>query len=356
MSVRTVGSPQADTPHGRAVPRASRRTLLTRTGGLLLGVAVLALLCLVSISVGAKSIPLTEVWSHLFSPVGSYDSDIVHTVRVPRTATGVVVGAALGLAGALMQALTRNPLADPGILGVNAGAFAGVVLSISMLGIDSPLGYIWFAFAGAAGTTVVVYVLGTLGRGGATPVRLALAGTAVGAALTALTSTIIVMDAFTFDRVRMWNLGSLAVENASVLFAVLPFIVVGCVLALALGPSLNAIALGEDLGRALGAHVGRTRALTAVAVTLLCGAATAVAGPIGFVGLMVPHAVRAVTGPDQRWVLPYSMVFAGVLLIASDIIGRVVARPGELEVGIVTAVLGGPALVLLVRRRKLAQL
>lgn len=347
---------QSDTAATADQPSLLLRRTRSRLTGLLLCIGLVAFLVLLSISVGAKPIPLDDVWTYLFAPTGAYDSDVVHSVRVPRTVAGVLVGAALGLAGALMQALTRNPLADPGVLGVNAGAFAGVVLAIGVFGVTAPSGYVWFALLGAAGTSVLVYVLGSGGRSQATPVRLALAGTAVGAALTAATSVVIVTDVQAFDQVRLWNLGSLAVQNTTTLWWILPFVVVGCVLGLLLGPSLNAVALGEDLGKALGARIGRTRVLTAVAVTLLCGAATALAGPIGFVGLMVPHAVRALIGPDQRWVLPYSTVAAVMLLLVSDIAGRLVAWPGEVEVGIVTAVVGGPVLVLLVRRRKLAQL
>jgi iron complex transport system permease protein len=281
---------------------------------------------------------------------------VVRELRVPRTILGIAVGAALGLAGALMQALTRNPLADPGILGVNAGAAAAVVFAIGVLGLTSLQAYVWFAFVGAAVTAVVVYALGAMGRAGATPVRLALAGTAVSAAFSAFTSAVVLLDTTTFDAFRFWSVGALADRGTYVLKSVSPFLIVGVLLALALSRSLNAIALGDDTGRALGAHIGRTRALGALAVTLLCGAATAAVGPIGFVGLTVPHIARAITGPDQRWVLPYSLVLAPILLLSSDIIGRVVMKPGELQVGIVTAFVGAPAFIALVRRRRIAAL
>jgi iron complex transport system permease protein len=195
-----------------------------------------------------------------------------------------------------------------------------------------------------------------MGRAGATPVRLALAGTAVSAAFAAFTSAVVLLDTTTFDQFRFWSVGALADRGTYVLKSVSPFLIVGILLTLALARSLNAIALGDDTGRALGAHIGRTRALGALAVTLLCGAATAAVGPIGFVGLTVPHVARAITGPDQRWVLPYSLVLAPILLLGSDIIGRVVMRPGELEVGIVTAFVGAPAFIALVRRRRIAAL
>ena len=266
------------------------------------------------------------------------------------------MGIALGLSGALMQALTRNPLADPGLLGVNAGAAAAMVTAVGVLGVTSRLQLVWAALLGAAVVSVVVYVLGATGRGGATPVRLALAGTAVSAALYAVTSAQVLLDTATFDRFRFWQVGSLAGQDAGVLRQLLPFFAVGTVLALAQARALDALALGDDSGRALGAAVARTRVLTALAVTLLCGAATATAGPIAFVGLAVPHVVRAATGPDQRWVLPLSCLVAPALLLLGDVVGRVVVRPGELQVGIVTALLGAPVLVALVRGRRVARL
>ncbi len=269
---------------------------------------------------------------------------------------GVVVGAALGLAGALMQALTRNPLADPGLLGVNAGASAAVVTAIGFFGVTSLTGYVWFAFVGAAVISLAVYLLGATGRSGATPVRLALAGTAIGAALTAYISAITLTNTEVFDRFRFWAVGSLAGREADVVNQVLPFLVAGLLVGLALARPLNALALGEDTGKALGAHIGRTRILGALAITLLCGAATAAVGPIGFIGLTIPHVARAITGPDQRWVLPYSVVLAPILLLGSDIIGRIVVPPSELEVGIVTAAVGAPFFIYLVRRRRIAQL
>jgi len=249
-----------------------------------------------------------------------------------------------------------RPLADPGILGVNAGASLFVVVAIYTFGIGSLLGYVWFAFAGAAITSVVVYSLGSLGREGATPVKLALAGAAITAFLGSITTAILLIDVATLDQFRFWAVGSLSGRDGSIAAQLAPFIAVGTVMALASGRVLNAMALGDDVARSLGQRVGLARLVAAASVVLLVGAATAAAGPIGFVGLTVPHAARAVTGPDYRWVLAYSAVFAPILLLGSDIIGRVVARPAELQVGIVTALVGSPFFVALVRRRKLAEL
>jgi iron complex transport system permease protein len=286
----------------------------------------------------------------------SDDGIVVRTLRLPRTLIGLSVGAALGLAGALMQALTRNPLADPGILGVNAGASAAVVTGIAVFGITSPSGYVWFALVGAGIASVVVYVLGSRGRSAATPVRLALAGAAITAALTAFVYGLVLLNRSAFDSYRFWAVGALAGRPMSVLLQTGPFLLAGALVALALARPLNALALGDDTGHALGANPARTRAFGVVAITLLCGGAVAAAGPIGFVGLTVPHVARAITGPDQRWVLPYSMLLAPILLLGSDVLGRIIARPGEIEVGIVTAFVGAPVFIWIARRARMAQL
>ena len=333
----------------------ARRTL-PRIAGLPLCAVILGAVVLCSIAVGAKSIPVGDVVAGLFGDDGSESAAIVRELRVPRTLVGLAVGVALGLAGALMQALTRNPLADPGILGVEAGAAAAIVIAIGLLGLTEPRAYIWFSFLGAAVASIVVYLLGSHGRAGATPVRLALAGTAVTFALTAFTNGVTLLDPEAFDEYRHWVVGSLAGRDMQILAEVGPFLLAGVLFALVLARPLNALALGDDQGRALGARVGRTRALGAVSITLMCGAATAVAGPIVFVGLTVPHMARAIVGPDQRWVLAYSALLAPILLLTADIIGRVVISPAELEVGIVTALIGAPVFIALVRRKRIAQL
>ena len=324
--------------------------------GLFVAVVALVVIAVFSVAVGSRYIPPGEVLSVLLNPDDSPASSIVHGLRVPRTALGIAAGMALGMAGAVMQALTRNPLADPGLLGVNAGAAVAVVIGIAVFGVGSALGYLPFAFAGAAIASVVVYLLGSAGRSGATPVRLALAGVAVTAALTAVIDAITLLDPATFDKYRFWAVGSLNGRGSEIFWQVLPFIVVGVVLALCLGPALNAMAMGDDVGRALGANVTRTRVLSGVVIMLLAGAATAAVGPISFVGLAVPHAARAITGPDNRWVLAYTAVLAPILLLGADIIGRLVVRPAELGVGIVTALIGAPVFIMMVRRRRVAQL
>ncbi|WP_228981995.1 iron ABC transporter permease [Streptomyces sp. DH12] len=319
-----------------------------------MSLGVLALVCVASIVVGAKPVPLGDVWHGLFQNSGTGHDVLIADVRLPRTGLGLLAGVALGLSGAVMQALTRNPLAEPGLMGVNAGAAAAVVTATSFLGATSFMGYVWFAFAGAAVVSVLVYVLG--GGRGATPVRLALAGTAATAALYGYVNAVQLLDSAALDRLRFWTVGSLAGADGATLKAVAPFIAAGVVLAALVARPLNAMEMGDDAARALGAHLNRTRLLAMVAVTLLCGGATAACGPIVFVGLMVPYLVRAITGPDVRWILPYAAVLSPVLLLGSDIVGRVVARPSELQVGIVTALVGGPVFIHLVRRKRMAQL
>ncbi|MCF3965256.1 FecCD family ABC transporter permease [Streptomyces fuscigenes] len=335
-----------------AEPPRGRRAV--RGAGLVAAVVLLAAVCVASVAVGAKSMPLGDVWHGLFASTGTRDDVIVSQVRVPRTVLGLLAGAALGLAGAVMQALTRNPLAEPGLLGVNAGAAAAVVSAISFLGVNTFTGYVWFAFVGAAVVSAAVYLLG--GSRSATPVRLALAGTAASAALYGYVNAVQLLNTAALDQIRFWTVGSLASADMSTIRKLWPFIAAGVVLSLLIARPLNAMEMGDDTARALGAHLTRTRILAMTAVTLLCGAATAACGPIVFVGLMVPHLVRSITGPDMRWILPYAAVLAPVLLVGSDVVGRVVARPSEVQVGIVTALIGGPVFIHLVRRRRMAKL
>nr|WP_306323291.1 MULTISPECIES: iron chelate uptake ABC transporter family permease subunit [unclassified Streptomyces] len=319
-----------------------------------IGLAALLATAALSLTVGTEHIPLDQVWHGLFAPSGSASDNIVRELRLPRTLIGIAAGAALGIAGGVMQTLTRNPLADPGLLGVNAGASAAVVTAIGVLGITSFSGYLWFALAGAAVAATLVNALG--GARSATPVRLALAGTAVNAALFGYVNGLQQWDLSSLDSMRHWSVGTLAKRDPELLVTVLPLLVVGALLAFSLARPLGALSLGEDHARALGTSIRRTRILSIVAITLLCGAATAVCGPIGFIGLMIPHAVRAFSGPDPRRLLPYCALFAPALLLLSDVVGRVVVAPSEIEVGIVTSFIGGLLFIHLVRQRKVAQL
>jgi iron complex transport system permease protein len=328
----------------------------TAAAGLVLATGVLVLAVLLSLAVGARQVPLRDVIDALLGHEGSSDAAVILDVRLPRTILGLLVGAALGLAGALMQALTRNPLADPGLLGVNAGASAAVVTAIGLLGITGRAGYVWFAFAGAAVASVAVYAVGSMGRGGATPVRLALAGTAVTAAFIAYVYAVTLTDPLLLQRYNLWSVGALSGRGFPEVRLALPFVALGALIAVTLARTLNALALGDDSARALGAHAGRARIAGAAAITLLAGASTAAAGPITFVGLTVPHVARAIAGTDQRWVIAYSVVLGAVLVLLADVLGRVLARPSEVQVGIVMAFVGVPIFIGVVRRGRIAGL
>jgi len=328
-------------------PARRRRRLLV---GLVVCLVVLLVVCVVSLMVGSHALAPSAVLDALRHRGDDEASLIVWDKRLPRTAVGVLAGLALGLAGTVMQGLTRNPLADPGLLGINAGAAVAVVVAISAFGVTSVAGYVPFAFVGAALAAVLVYGVAAVGREGATPTKLALAGAAVTAALTSVVTAVLLTSTPAMSQLRFWQVGALAGRGWDVVAQAVGPIVVGAALALTLGRALDGLAMGDDVARALGQRVGRVRVVAAVAVVLLCGTATAAAGPIAFVGLVVPHAARRFVGHDYRWLLAYSAVLAPAMLVACDVIGRVVAYPGELEVGIVTAVVGAPVFIAIVRR------
>lgn len=324
---------------------------------LLLGLGLLFLVCIASLLVGTRMLSpdlLLQIVNR--QEITSTEQIIMLEYRLPRTLLGLLCGAAFGVSGALIQAATRNPLADPGILGVNAGSAFFVTLAVGVLGWQSIDTYIWAAFAGAIFITLIVYMLGASGKGGATPIRLVLAGVALSAVLGGIGSAIALLNPQTFDVLRMWSIGSLAARDMHVVTKVAPFIIAGLLIALYAARPLNAVALGDDLARSLGADILRARILVVIAVTLLAGAGTAACGPIGFVGLMVPHMVRWFTGPDQRFIIAFTLIFSPILLLSADIAGRLLLYPGELEAGIVTAFIGAPVLIALARRRKVSGL
>jgi iron complex transport system permease protein len=322
----------------------------------LCSLALLVVVVALSIAVGSKDIPLPTVLDALVHHPSTDDALVVLDLRVPRTMLGILAGVSLGVAGALIQALTRNPLADPGILGVNAGASFFVVIAVAVFGFTSIHQYLWFAFAGAILVAVAVYLVGSGGRGGASPIRLTLAGVGIGAVLAGIASGITLLNPEAFDAMRGWNAGSISGRPLDISATIAPFVIVGLVLALLVSRELNAIGLGEDVAASLGSNVALTRVLVVVSVTLLVGAATAAAGPVGFVGLMVPHVARWIVGPDQRWILALSITLAPTLLLTADIVGRIVMRPSELPVGIVTAFIGAPVLIWLARRSRASTL
>jgi iron complex transport system permease protein len=327
----------------------SRAVLLL---GLLVSGGLLLLAMSLSIALGAADIAPADVWAALFAfDETSTNHLIIRTLRVPRAAVAALVGAALAVAGAIMQGLTRNPLADPGILGINTGAALGVVAAVFLLNISSLTLYALFAFVGATLTAFAVYVIGSLGRGGPTPLKLTIAGAALTALLSSLTTGVLILNQRTLEEVRFWLAGSIAGRDLTLLLQVSPYLLIGLVLALALGRQITTISLGEDIAKGLGQRTGWVKALAAVSVVMLAGGSVAVAGPIGFIGLVIPHMVRFLVGVDYRWVLPYAALLGAIFLIVSDVAARLVLRPTELPVGVMTALIGGPFFVYLVRWR-----
>ena len=324
--------------------------------GLLAALVALTVVVVASIAVGTRFIEPSVVINALLGETRGEEAIIVHSLRIPRTVLGIVAGVALGVAGALIQALTRNPLADSGILGVNAGATFAVAIGVSVFGIGSITGYLWFAFVGALLVTVAVYVIGSAGRRSADPITLTLAGVAIAAVLSGVTTAMTLINPRAFDELRNWEVGSVAGRDLGITATIAPFVVVGVIIAVVVARSLNSIALGDDLAVALGTRVGLVRVAVVIAVTLLAGSATAAAGPILFLGLVIPHIARWIVGPEQRWILAYTIVLSPLLLLLSDLIGRVIIRPGEMPVGIVMAFVGAPVLIFLVRRRKASSL
>ncbi|MFF2044924.1 FecCD family ABC transporter permease [Kitasatospora sp. NPDC058170] len=313
------------------------------------GVCALVLFAALSLALGSRSIPLSTVVHALAGTEHHGDANVVTGLRVPRTIIGVAIGAALGVAGAVAQGVTRNPLASPVTLGINAGASFAVVAAIYTFGLTRPVEYIWFAMAGASVTAVAAYAMSRSG-GDLDPVRLALGGTVLTVVLTSWTSALMLASHRTLDEARFWLAGSIAGRHLDTLAPVLPFLVLGLLAAFTVSPSLNALALGDEAAQSLGVPVARIRVVGGLAVVLLAGSAVAVAGPVAFIGLAAPHLVRPLLGNDHRWLLPGCLIAGPLLLLAADVLGRVVARPSEIEVGIVTAFLGAPLLAVLARR------
>jgi len=354
--VTSVHAKVVDRRRAPATQVSARRRVLT-IAGLIVGVGIAILL---SLAFGSRAVSAGEIFEGLTSwAQGRTPADIGAIAvqeRIPRTVLAIVAGAALALSGALMQAITRNPIADPGILGVNTGAALAVVCGIAFFGISSPYQYLWLALGGAILTAVFVYNVGSVGPGGSTPIKLALAGAATTAALSSLVSAVLLPRTAAMDTFRFWQVGGVGGADWGTMAVISPLLAAGALVALFSASALNALALGDDVAVGLGVHIGRTRLLAAVAGVVLCAAVTAVAGPIAFVGLMVPHVMRMLVGPDQRWILPLSALGGAILLTLADTIGRLIGYPGETEAGIVTAFVGAPVLVIIARRSRMKAL
>jgi iron complex transport system permease protein len=319
--------------------------------GLLVCGGVLLLCLLASVRFGVAEIGNGDVISAFTDYDGSTEHLIIRTLRVPRALVAALVGASLAVAGAIMQGLTRNPLAEPGILGINAGAALAVVGAVFLLGASSLTTYALFAFVGAGISAAVVYSLGSMGRGGMTPMKLTVAGAALATLLSSLTTAILILSEQTLDEIRFWLAGSVAGRDLSLLLQVLPYISVGLLLAFALSRQVTALTLGEDVAAGLGQRTALVKLAAAVAVILLAGSAVAIAGPIWFVGLVVPHVARFFVGVDYRWILPYSALLGAILLVSADVAARLIIQPQELPVGVMTALVGAPFFIYLVRWR-----
>lgn len=318
--------------------------------GLPICIVALLLAMLASIAFGAADIDARTVWQAVvaFNPEDT-NHLIIQTLRMPRAVTALLVGAALAMSGAIMQGLTRNPLADPGLLGIEAGAAFAVVGSVFLFHASSLSSYAIFAFAGGGITAVAVYALGSVGRGGPTPLKLTIAGAAISALISSLTTAMLLFNQRTLEEVRFWLVGSVAGRDFGLVMQALPYLAIGMFISLIMGRQITTLTLGDDVAKGLGQSTGWIKALCAVAVVLLAGASVALAGPVGFVGLVIPHVVRFFVGVDYRWILPYSALLGGTFLILADVFGRVVARPSELAVGVMTALIGGPVFIALVR-------
>ncbi|MEU7657768.1 FecCD family ABC transporter permease [Streptomyces lincolnensis] len=341
----------------RPAPGGTKGARRRRVVGLATLVVILVVTGAVSLAVGARALSPAEVWHGLFAEP---DPDrrlteirlIVETVRVPRTVLAIVSGIALGVGGALIQGYTRNPIADTGLLGVNTGASFAVVTVIAVFGFSNPFQYVWFAFLGAAVAGVVVFGLASIGRGAGNPLTLALAGQGITVFLAAMTTAVALSDQASLNALRFWRAGSVAGVGFDVIWPVTAFIAAGLVAALTTLPAINLLNLGDDVARGLGVNIALSRIVGIVAITLLAGAATAACGPIAFLGLMVAHVARYLTGPDYRWLVPYAGLLGAIVLLVCDIVGRLVVRPGELDAGVVVALLGAPFFAGLVWRGK----
>lgn len=318
---------------------------------------LLLLVCIIaSLTFGSNSVSFKQMINALLNQADTSVESIIVRERIPRTIFSILAGASLALSGTLMQSITRNPIADPSILGVNMGSSFCVVLGITFFGIHTHLQYIMFALFGAAVTTVFVYYIASLGSGGTTPIKLALAGSATSAILSSAISTVILPRQDVMNAYRFWQVGSVGGASYELILAVLPFTIVGILIGICSAPALNALALGDEMATGLGVNVGLIRLVCAFAGVLLCGSITAIAGPIAFVGLMVPHTVRLIFGSSLKIIVPLSLIFGAILLTISDVLGRVLGSPGEIEVGVITALLGAPILIIIARKAKVKQL
>ncbi|BAZ43757.1 transport system permease protein [Chondrocystis sp. NIES-4102] len=319
--------------------------------GLIIGSLILCLTLLGSIYWGVVKIPITEIYRSFTAFDGSTNHLIIRTVRLPRSLIAIVVGAAASVAGAIMQGLTLNPLASPGILGINAGAALAVVSGTLIIGDVATNTSTWLALVGAAITAVAVYFLGSLGRGGLTAINLTIAGAAITAFISSITSGILIISQRTLEEIRFWLAGSVAGRDLNLVWQVLPYICIGLILGMAISKQLTLLSLGEDIARGLGQSTPSIKIIAAISIILLAGSSVAIAGPISFIGLIVPHLVRLIIGLDYRWILPYCAILGGIIVLIADTCGRLIIPPSELPVGLVMPLIGAPFFIYLINRK-----
>ncbi len=333
------------------LPRGIKNSQISPLVGLVLGLIILLISLVYSITLGAAQIPLDKILESFVTFDGSYEHLVIQTVRLPRSLIAIVVGSALAVSGALMQGLTRNPLADPGILGIESGAALAVVATIFIFGSSSLSVLTVVALLGAGATAMLVYCLGSLGQGGATPLNLTVAGAALTALISSLTTAILIVSQRTLDEMRFWLAGSLSGRDANILLQIIPFVAIGLVVAFALGRQITTMSLGEDVAKALGQQTAWIKIITAISIVLLAGSSVSLAGPIGFIGLVVPHIVKFFIKADYRWILPYSAIVGAILVLIADIAARLLLKPQELPVGVMTALVGAPFFVYLAKSK-----
>ncbi|MFY2252106.1 FecCD family ABC transporter permease [Priestia megaterium] len=326
------------------------RSVQMKVMGLIIGIMLLLICIGLSIVLGYTDTSIKTALEAFQAFNGSNEHIVIQNIRLPRAIIGAVVGICLGIAGAMMQALTKNPLASPDIIGVNAGASFFIVVAVMIFSVNSLQAFTWIAFVGAALTVVVVYFLGSIGKEGLTPIKLTLAGAAIAAFFSSLTQGLLAVDESSLDQVLFWLAGSVQGRKVEMLYGILPYVVPAIIVTFFIASKINILTIGEDVAKGLGQRTALVKIISGIIIAILAGGAVAVAGPISFVGIIVPHVVRAIVGQDYRWVFPYSAVVGGILILLADVGARYVIMPQEIPVGVMTAVIGTPFFIYMARK------
>lgn len=329
--------------------------LLKNNTGKIVGLIIILILCMICFAtgqmLGRTFIPWREVMSAMlhYNPESTVDV-LVQTERFPRAVIGMVVGASLAIAGALMQALTRNPLASPSTFGINAGAIFFVVVASLMFSISEMTQLMWFAFAGALVSALIVYGLGSIGRDGLTPIKIVLAGSAILALFTSFTQAMLVLNESGMQNVLFWLAGAIGGRTLDMLQPVSPLLAIAGITALFMGRAINLFVTGDDIAKGMGQRVLLLKIVIGIVVVILAGGSVAIVGAVGFVGLFIPHIARALVGTDYRWIIPFSGALGGLLLMTADLIARLIILPQEVPLGVITALIGVPFFIYIARK------